>query len=121
MYGHRDYTSTNMEMWIDYIKEREGKDVVLLLHKGFAVYKINDDKTCYLEHIYVAPAHRGQKVASELCDTVAARAKEAGCIRLLGSVLPGAPGDSHSLKVQLAHGFKLDGVLGNLIILSKDL
>lgn len=110
-----------MSMWSDYLKEREGKEVLEFPDDGFIVYKVNQDKTCYIEHIYVVPNKRGLGVASMLCDEVEAKAKEAGCTHLLGSVSPSAPGATHSLRVQLTHGFSLDRATENFILLSKEI
>lgn len=109
-----------MSLWSDYLNEREGKEVIEH-DSGFAVFKLNEDETCYLEHIYVAPEVRGTGLASELADRVAKRARESGKSVLLGSVMPGATGATHSLKTQLTYGFKLDSIQGNLIVMSKEI
>lgn len=112
-----------MTMWAEYLREREGKNSVIWHGEGFAVYKINndEDRTCYIEHIYVVPEKRGKKIFSGLCDEVAVRAKRAGCRFLLGTVFPGSKGDTHSMKVQLAYGFALDRIEGKLIVLKMKL
>jgi predicted GNAT family acetyltransferase len=56
-----------MKLWAKYIKEREGKEIIEHDY-GFAVYKINEEKTCYIEHIYVDDDFRGKGLASVLCE-----------------------------------------------------
>ncbi len=107
-------------LWKDYIKEREGKEM-FELSGGFAVFKINEDETCYLEHLYVVPELRGSGIASELCDGVADIAKKHDKKFLLGTVSPGTPGATHSMKVQLSHGFKISSIQGSMIVLEKEI
>ena len=110
-----------MSLWSEYIKEREGKEVIEL-EGGFAVYKITpEDKSVYLEHIYVQPGLRKSGLASRMTDQVAKRAKEKECRVMYGSNVPNAPGATKSMLAQLKYGFKLSHLEGKLIVLYKEL
>ena len=110
-----------MSMWADYLKEREGKEVVEL-EGGFAVYKITPkDKSVYLEHIYVQPGLRRSGLASRMADQVSKKAREKECSIMYGSNEPTVPGATESMLAQLKYGFKLSHLEGKLIVLSKEL
>ena len=112
-----------MSHYADYLNEREGVET-LEVPEGFATYRFEDDgRSCYIVDIYVEPKSRKSHVASKLADMITVVAKEAGCERLLGSVAPGTAGDTESLKVLLAYGFRLAGyhVQKGLIFFYKDI
>lgn len=92
-------------MYTDYIKEREGLEV-LETESGFIAYKIGG-KECYIKDIYVLPEKRQSRVASDMADLVTSRAKEQGCEFLTGSVCPSANQAHRSLLVLLGYGMKL--------------
>lgn len=107
--------------YLDYLAEREGIQSEEC-PEGFATYKLNADE-CYIVDIYVAPEFRRGKVASELADKIAEKARYWGCKFLTGTVSPDAAGGTESLKTLLAYGFKLTGIHPNknLIIFTKEL
>lgn len=109
-----------MSLYGQYIKEREGKDIVENDY-GFATYMINKDNSCYIESIYVIPDARHDHVASQLADEIAYIAKSQGCNTLLGSVSPSANHSTSSLKVLLAYGFQLDSATNNFILMRKEI
>ena len=86
-----------MEMYADYLKEIGIKN---MYHndKGFAIYGIAG-QDCYLEELYVKPECRGTSTATELADAVVQIAKDNGCTRLLGSVMPTYPAATNNLKI----------------------
>jgi hypothetical protein len=107
-----------MSIYSEYIKEREGKDIIED-DRGFATYKIVDATRCYIENIYVRHEYRHSKVASDMADKITAIAKNKGCTKLLGSVCPGLMGSTASLKILLAYGFELDSIANGLILFYK--
>ena len=73
-----------------YIGELKGYETVEDEH-GFATFGYMTDgghKYCYIEDIYVEPEKRKHNIASQYADQIATIAREAGCDRLLGSVVP---------------------------------
>ena len=94
-----------MSHYLEYIKEREGKEVYETPY-GFVIYELKPDY-CYIQDIYVVPAMRKAKVASHLADEVTALAKAKGCKHLLGSVDPRANNAHTSLLVLLGYGMRL--------------
>lgn len=95
-----------MSLYADYLKERT-EDQILENDQGFITYRFMDSLTCYIVDIYVRPEHRKQRVASDIADLVMEIAKNRGCTKLLGSVVPSAKGSTTSLKVLLGYGMTL--------------
>lgn len=108
-----------MSLYGEYIKEREGYDIVEN-DKGFATFTISGVE-CYLRDIYVRPDFRKQDVASELAREVEKQAADRGATILIGSCCVGMRGDTESLKVLLAYGFRVRGVEGNMIYFDKEI
>jgi len=106
-------------MWLEYIKERTGAEVLEWEH-GFAIYYLKKEE-CYIEEIYVQPEKRKDGYAAQMANKIVERAKEKGCKILTGSVSVGVKGDTDALKVLLAYGFSLYELRGNLIILDKEI
>ena len=108
-----------MSLYQDYIRELTYGDV-LETDFGFATFVFTDDSTCYIKEIYIIPDNRRKGSAAELADKIVAAAKEKGCTRLLGSVVPSAKGSTRSLKVLLAYGFKLISSANDYILFEKE-
>lgn len=114
-----------MSHYGEYIVERLGKLIEENEH-GFAVYSYVDHarygKVVYLEEIFVARESRQARVATQMADEIAEKAKALGIKVMLGSVSPDANGSTTSLHVLLGYGMYLDYV-GNdgLIYFSKTL
>lgn len=104
-------------MYSQYLKEREGFDV-LQVTDGFATYKITGDE-CYLRDIYVTPEHRKDGVATALADAICEIARGRGCRWLVGSVCTEANGAHASLLVLLAYGMKLKKAEKDMIYFYK--
>ena len=110
-----------MSFYADYLKERT-EDRIIETKVGFATYRFPaDGKTVYIIDIYVAPDHRKQGVASSIADQVVAIAKQRGCTRLLGTVVPSNKGSTASLKVLLGYGMWLQSSTADLIVFEKDI
>lgn len=110
-----------MSLYSSYISEKTG-DHVYETDKGFAVYAYQDDfKTVYIKDIYVTPEFRKTREAATIADNIVRVAKELGCTKVLGSVVPGLRDSTSSLKVLLAYGFELDSSANNFILFKKDI
>lgn len=109
-----------MSLYADYLKERT-RDSIIETDQGFATYRYTDEKTVYIVDIYVKPKARRLGVASQLADKIASEAKQRGCTKVLGSVVPSANGSTVSLRVLLGYGMRLDSCANDFIIFSKEL
>lgn len=109
-----------MSLYSQYVAERSNKSVVET-EKGFATYLFTNDNKVYIEDIYVVPEHRNSNEASQMADHIIALAKDRGCTKVLGSVVPTATNSTDSLKVLLAYGMKLDSATNDFILFSKDI
>lgn len=67
------------------------------------------------------PEERKKGGASALAGMVIERAKEKGCIEVIGTVVPSMKGCTISMKVLLAYGFELQTASNDLVILRKDI
>jgi L-amino acid N-acyltransferase YncA len=101
------------------MKERQNKDVLTVEH-GFCVYSFANDYV-YLEDIYVDSDFRSSGAARAMADSVADMGRAKGLKKMLGSVVPGAPGATHSLRIMLKYGFVLDSATDNFIVLKKEI
>jgi len=108
-----------MSLYADYIKQREGKEIVET-DIGFATYTIVKDGM-YIEDIFVSSDHRHSGEAARMADQIADIAREKGLKKLFGSVVPTANHSTTSLKVLIAYGFRLSSSTNNFILLEKDL
>lgn len=106
-------------MWAEYIREREGFEVVET-DKSVATYKIAGEE-CYIKDIYVSKEHRRSGEAFKMGDHIAEIARANGCKRLSGTVVPSLGGSSDSLQGLLKYGFKLHSAFQDLIVLVKEL
>ena len=110
-----------MNLYRDYMKEREGGDLVYN-DKGFATYKeikVGEIPLIYIVNIFAKKEYRKTGVASSLADQIAKIAESKGIKYLLGSVDPKANGATDSMKALLAYGFTLSYMDERLIYLKK--
>jgi ribosomal protein S18 acetylase RimI-like enzyme len=119
-YKYKVLKYTGMSMYASYLAERTN-DSVLETEQGFVTYRYPDDKTCYIVDIYVLPEFRNKNAASELADAVSVVARDRGCTKLLGSVVPSAKKSTESLRVLLGYKMKLDSSTNDFILFSRDL
>jgi hypothetical protein len=108
-----------MSLYADYVRELSMGEV-LETDEGFAMYIISD-QVCYIKEIYIKPEFRTQKKASDIANSIEAIARENGCLKLLGTVVPSAKTSTASLKVLLAYGFRLQSSQNDLIWFEKDI
>lgn len=109
-----------MSHYADYLRERT-TDEIIESQNGFATYRFTDERTVYIVDLYVAPIARKLKVASQFADQIVSIAKERGCSRLLGSVVPSTRGSNDSLRVLLGYGMRLDSCTNDFILFSKEI
>lgn len=109
-----------LSLYGKYIKEREDKDIIES-DKGFATYKIFANGECYLQDLYVIPECRKTGLATEMADKVVEIAREQNCGTLVGSVCTDAKGATQNLKVFLNYGMQVNKIVGNMIILKKNI
>ncbi len=88
--------------------------------KGFVIYSITPEYL-YLEEIYILPEFRGKKEFAELSDSVTEIAKQNGCKKILGSVVPSINNSTRSLGMLLSYGAKLIGASNNFIVFEKEI
>ena len=109
-----------MSLYADYLKERT-EDRIIETEQGFAVYRFPDKDTVYIVDIYVKPEFRKHGVASDFSASIMKEAKQRGCKKMIGSVVPSTHGSTESIKVLLAHGMSLDSSAVDFILFRKDL
>lgn len=110
-----------MELYAQYIKEREGRDVIVK-RWGFISYLIDAaNSVCDIDSIFIVAEFRRDKAGSTLADEVVEIAKARGCTILQGYNDPETEGSTISMKAMLAYGFKLSHLQGRLIVLRKEI
>jgi ribosomal protein S18 acetylase RimI-like enzyme len=107
-------------LYAEYIAEREDKEIIET-DKGFATFKIFDNKECYLQDIYIIPECRKTGLATEMTDKIVEMAKEKGCNTLVGSVCVDDKYATRNMKVFLAYGMQIYKTAGTMIFLKKDI
>lgn len=108
-----------MSLYSEYVKERLNKEVIEN-ENGFATYLFMDDGV-YVEDIFVRKEYRDKGIAKEMLDQISIIAKEKGCKKMIGTVVPSTEGSTHSLQAAFSYGFKLDSCRQNLIVYTKEI
>lgn len=109
-----------MSLYGEYIKELLG-DHIYETEEGFATYRFTDEKTVYILDIYVRPEFRKSQVGRDIADHIMGIAKQRGCTKMLGSVIPTAKGAAYSMKVLLAYGMVPESSTNNFILFGKEI
>ena len=109
----------SVDLYAKYLKERSGKEIITNEH-GFATYLFEQDYV-YLEDVYVEPEHRRSNICFSMADEIVEIAKSKGYKKIIGSVVPGTPGATNSLKVLLEYGFKLAYSTESIIYFQKEI
>ncbi len=110
-----------VSQYAKYLVERTN-DRIIENEYGFATYRfVNDNKTVYIIDIYIEPAYRNQKKASEIADKIVEIAKAAGCVQVIGTVVPSMKGSTASVKVLLGYGMSLNSAQNDLIVFGKEI
>lgn len=112
-----------MSLFAKYIKELKNFEIIED-SDGFITYQFmeqDEQKWCYIEELYVVPEKRKTGKVVELADAVTKIAIEAGCNKLLGSIVPSLQGAHRRLEILMSYNFKLYSSQDNLIYLTKEL
>lgn len=117
-----------MSMYADYIRERLG-DGIIEREEGFATYRYIDNEgipSVYIIDIYIRPDFRKHvtgktPVSAEMADEICENAKNRGCKRLIGSVVPSAKKSTDSLRAFLTYGMSLQSCEHDFIVLKKEI
>lgn len=108
-----------MKQLAEYFKEREGFDSIVT-DEGFASYRFAGEE-CYIRDIWVSHDYRKKRVAADMADAIAERARKHGCKYLTGSVNTLANNATASVKVLLAYGFQIHSAIQGAILFRKEL
>lgn len=106
-------------LFAKYQQERFGFKT-LEMDGGFITYAIKPPEAS-IEEFYVEPEKRGTRLAKRLADSVFRAAEDMQCLRMWAKVTPGVIGAEHAMRTNLHYGFKLSHILGNDIILVKEI
>lgn len=110
-----------MYMYGKYLSEKTN-DYLVETDQGFATYRYLDDgKTVYIIDLYVLPDFRQTKIASTIADNIVREAKEKGCNKLLGSIVPSNKNSTDSVRVLLAYGMSLESSTNDFILFKKEI
>lgn len=108
-----------MSLWSEYYKEIWDRET---LEKDFGFIQWHfEGEACFIDELFIAPAHRLSGKAKELADGVTLIARSRGSKRLVCAVWPENRVSSVSMQTVLAYGFKLVACDGRRIILAKEL
>jgi GNAT superfamily N-acetyltransferase len=108
-----------MSLFAQYVNELTNSHV-LEWSQGFIWYEINGDE-CYAREVFVEPVARRTGLVRDMEAELIRIAKEAGCKRLSGSVIPTNNGSTDSLRFMLAMGYSLRSSSVNFISFVKEL
>lgn len=110
-----------MSLYANYLFEKTN-DHIIETDISYATYRyIDEGKTVYIVDIYVLPEFREEDHASDLANGIVTLAKEKGCNKLLGSVIPSAKNSTVSLKVLLGYGMTLESATNDFIVFKKEI
>lgn len=107
----------NGSNWAQYLKEREGKNVLEWAH-SFVVWEIKDNKWVYAVDVWVAPELRQKGTASRMLDVLSHEAEQKG-LNLLTSADLRDKNCATSIKAILHYGFSPLMAQGQFIYFEK--
>lgn len=108
-------------LYAQYLLERSD-DLIIENDNGFATYRyVDEGKAVYIVDIYTCPDVRETGAATWLADAICKEAKERGCLRVLGSVVPSAKGSTLSIKVLLGYGMTLHSATNDFVVFKKEI
>lgn len=108
-----------MDLYAKYVSEREGNSLITEPW-GFIEFRLILP-VMRIESIYIVPERRHDGRASALADRVTQIARESGATHLWSQVWTGSLNATESLKAILAYGFIVQGIIGDRIILTKEI
>jgi GNAT superfamily N-acetyltransferase len=113
-----------MKLYADYIKEKHGKQIILIENEGFATYTIDISPTTgtkyiYIYDMYVAPEYRGSSTSVRIVDEIHRVAREAGCSFSLSTIVMSEPGADRAVRFQVGCGALPIGMENGILTLKK--
>lgn len=115
-----------MELYGEYIKEREGLET-LVIDNGFLTAKVDIDETgnkyLFIGDFFVSKKDRvkSRKTATKLLKAAKEYALKSGCLRICGIVWTNTENATESLKANLYYGYKVIGADINKIYVESSL
>lgn len=109
-----------MSLWADYVKEREGLDV-LEKDYGFVCYKFFLPDECFVQAIYIRPQDRKNGIGTQLAKELEEMAREKGCKIMTCKIDHLEMNATLSLQAILSYGFKVIAADKQVIYLAKEM
>lgn len=106
-------------LYVQYVEEREGACFIEHKH-GFLIYKVAPDHV-YLQDIFVVKEERNSGLAKRLFWEFVGTMRSYGYTKIIGSVVPSAPGSTLMLKSMQELGFNLLSSSQDMIYLVKEI
>ena len=109
-----------MSLYAEYIKEREGMEIIEIPDMGFASYLIKNQE-CYMRDVYIIPSLRRTGLGGKMADKIENIAKARGCKIFTTTASIHANNVSNSIQFILSLGFKLVKTESTLLWFVKEL
>lgn len=112
-----------MNLYKQYVKEREDLETIERDGKGFLLYKISDDphRHLYIADLYVTPDFRESRIATEMADEAVSQAKEKDVNIAYCQVDKEANNWELSKHVIECYGFKRYEEVGAILVFFKEI
>lgn len=108
-----------MSLYADYIKEREGREVIEN-SIGFVAFKIIDNE-CYLADMYIVPDSRRGLAVKHFIDQLAKEASGRGCEYITARLHDNDPNRNRTLRAALKLDFNIFRSETGCIVIAKKL
>ena len=108
-----------MELYHEYIKEREGLALYTNEH-GFVSYRCTGHE-CYIADIFIKKESRGTPALFDLIKELEKIAIVNGCSHLSGVIRANDPGINRTMKAALKLGFNILAIQNNGVVITKEL
>jgi hypothetical protein len=110
-----------MELFKEYLKERENKEVIENEY-GFLIYKIfGKDKECFIADFYIRPAFRKTVVVGNFINELKKIGLEHGCETMTACLQVSDAGHKRTLLAALKLGFNIISANNNSMVILKNL
>lgn len=107
-------------LYAQYVMEKTN-DLIIETPEGFATYRYCGTDTVYIVDIYIVPEMREARYASGIADAIVKEAKDKGCTKLIGSVVPSTKNSTLGIKTLLGYGMVLDSSAVDFLLFRKDI
>lgn len=111
-----------MDLYADYLLEKEGKATLRYGKKAFVTYKIvpaEDKPICHVCILFVDPKYRNGKVARKIMEKLKEQYKDK-CKAFTAAVFTKQNNSTSTLLILLRYGFEVVGVENDDILLYKE-